>query len=826
MQQNLVTQQQVAVSGQVFKEYKWYNTHSLNLELQCSISRLEIPDYRRQDLSLQLSVSAYIVCNQLAMFEPSVSTLFGTPSPALSSTSASSTSSCRINWENTLNFPIKIRDLSLDSLLVITIETSEGVIYGGTSMRLFDDNGSLKQGKQKLLVFFDQPGDSNVIINKNLTPGEYYEIFAPNDYPFIMEKNLEKYRLNINPNDNIKNQWLDRLLLKRIEAANTCEDSIRLLKNSIAYTEEKKDINEKNRENILNFLDSCIINEEVLEDLAKEYYGRNVDELELKKYPFLVIELPSLPYPVLYEERQYHSVDPHHPPSSMLDRLSSIITNPDTINSSLHLISTVNKDNDQKKKKLNFAPIEFSLTSRPFNPSMLNIVADWGMGMSNVYEEQFRKLSLHKSRSSTDINLKPNKEDKALIEQLILRVNPALNNQEMDFLYRFRYSLTDNKKALIKFLYSVNWEEESEVLELPTLLSLWKSKAPLDVADALKLLSKEKYFQHPCVREYAVDILETASDEEILSFLLQLVQALRYEPNNNKEKDNNDVTSTINTSAAASKRDREFSIDLTTSESRDQPREEEEDPTQPYNKVEFEKVLNSESPSPLAKFLVLRACKSRFISNYLYWYLKVEIEDEICGYLYQQIFEFFIMILSTYNNSTRQWFKKLCSLDDYMQKIMVIQREARNQGKKKEGKELLLRQYLLDKNLSSISSIIEWVPLPLDPSIKIVGLNPSTASMFASAVYPCVIEFKELEEKKPLKIVDKAPEEGGTNLNVSIAPPKPVYHKIMFKSGDDLRQDQLIMQLISLMDHLLKKVNLDLKLLTYGILAVSQNDGM
>ena len=48
-------------------------------------------------------------------------------------------------------------------------------------------------------------------------------------------------------------------------------------------------------------------------------------------------------------------------------------------------------------------------------------------------------------------------------------------------------------------------------------------------------------------------------------------------------------------------------------------------------------------------------------------------------------------------------------------------------------------------------------------------------------------------------------------------------HKIFVKSGDDLRQDQLIMQMISLMDGLLKKVNLDLKLVTYGILALSKS---
>ena len=45
--------------------------------------------------------------------------------------------------------------------------------------------------------------------------------------------------------------------------------------------------------------------------------------------------------------------------------------------------------------------------------------------------------------------------------------------------------------------------------------------------------------------------------------------------------------------------------------------------------------------------------------------------------------------------------------------------------------------------------------------------------------------------------------------------------KVMFKVGDDLRQDQLILQMIMLIDRLLRRENLDLKLTPYKVLACS-----
>ena len=51
--------------------------------------------------------------------------------------------------------------------------------------------------------------------------------------------------------------------------------------------------------------------------------------------------------------------------------------------------------------------------------------------------------------------------------------------------------------------------------------------APIDPASALELLSPT--FTNTDVRKYAVSVLSDAGDDELMGYLLQPVQALRYE---------------------------------------------------------------------------------------------------------------------------------------------------------------------------------------------------------------------------------------------------------------------------------------------------------
>jgi len=63
-------------------------------------------------------------------------------------------------------------------------------------------------------------------------------------------------------------------------------------------------------------------------------------------------------------------------------------------------------------------------------------------------------------------------------------------------------------------------------------------------------------------------------------------------------------------------------------------------------------------------------------------------------------------------------------------------------------------------------------------------------------------------------------------LRLTFATPEAIEYPIIFKTGDDLRQDQLVIQIITLMDKLLQKENLDLKLTPYKVLATGPDHGL
>ncbi|XP_032277356.1 phosphatidylinositol 3-kinase catalytic subunit type 3 isoform X2 [Halichoerus grypus] len=417
----------------------------------------------------------------------------------------------------------------------------------------------------------------------------------------------------------------------------------------------------------------------------------------------------------------------------------------------------------------------------------------------NLVESKHHKLARSLRSGPSDHDLKPNAATRDQLN-IIVSYPPTkqLTYEEQDLVWKFRYYLTNQEKALTKFLKCVNWDLPQEAKQALELLGKWK---PMDVEDSLELLSS--HYTNPTVRRYAVARLRQADDEDLLMYLLQLVQALKYE---NFDDIKNGLEPT--------KKDSQGSVSETVSNSGINSAE-----------IDSSQIITSplppvSSPPPAAKtkdssdgenleqdlctFLISRACKNSTLANYLYWYVIVECEDQDTQQrdpktheMYLNVMRRFSQALLKGDKSVRVMRSLLAAQQTFVDRLVhlmkAVQRESGNRKKKNER-----LQALLGDNEKMNLSDVELIPLPLEPQVKIRGIIPETATLFKSALMPAQLFFKT--------------EDGGK-------------YPVIFKHGDDLRQDQLILQIISLMDKLLRKENLDLKLTPYKVLATSTKHG-
>lgn len=124
-------------------------------------------------------------------------------------------------------------------------------------------------------------------------------------------------------------------------------------------------------------------------------------------------------------------------------------------------------------------------------------------------------------------------------------------------------------------------------------------------------------------------------------------------------------------------------------------------------------------------------------------------------------------------------------------------RELRTSKDPRPKKMEKLRAFIADSknNLTSMAPL----PLPLNAKIEVTGIIAEKCSVFKSNMFPMLLYFQCSDGSE---------------------------YPLMFKDGDDMRQDQLVIQLFTLMDKLLRKENLDLKVSPYDVLATGPSQGM
>lgn len=398
----------------------------------------------------------------------------------------------------------------------------------------------------------------------------------------------------------------------------------------------------------------------------------------------------------------------------------------------------------------------------------------------NLVEAKHHKLARSLRSGPTSRELKPTSSVRdALNTILAYPPTTALTTEEQDLIWKFRFYLSNQKKALTKFVKCVNWKMPGEERQALEMLSLW---TPPDPEDALELLGPA--FTHQAIRRYAIERLNHAPDDDLMLYLLQLVQALKYE-----DFEMIRVASELLVKANEKEESKSSSVEMSGQ-------------SIPVTSSTVAAEVE-EYPTGLATFLITRACQNSTLANYLYWYLLIECEeqpdplitakqDSRVREMYVQVMKMFSSALAS-GNSIWQRRKAFLSrqklfVDQLVSLVKVVARESGNRKKKTERLRSLLGSDS-DAGFKINFSDFEPIPFPLDPDISIKGIVPDKASLFKSALMPSKLTFLTTD-----------------NSTEYIA---------IFKHGDDLRQDQLILQTIALMDKLLRRENLDLKLTPY-----------
>lgn len=432
------------------------------------------------------------------------------------------------------------------------------------------------------------------------------------------------------------------------------------------------------------------------------------------------------------------------------------------------------------------------------------------------------KLARPLGRGAEDRDAIPDEAERAELEAaLAAPPDRALSARERELLWRFRFMLAGRPRALPRFLQAVDWRDVREARVAAALLPRWSRGG---VVDALELLSPSLAGAAE-VRARAVAALAVEDDDSIASVLLPLVSALRHE------------------------RD-----DL----------------------------------SRLSRFLVSRAAQSRKLALPLFWHLCAELEDPSFGRRAAVVQAALLAACSTDIHDALSAQLHLLARIRHLGDVARATRGSA--AKRTEAVRAALREGGPHQDLagggcpSLVDPSVRLIRAAADGcSVFRSSLSPIRVTFWADdyaqrGARDADAGENDAEEAGEARSAGSAgagdpdgarragtggagdPDEArradvtadadevdgsghgragardgtpargaasarpGPRRRPSAPPARRV--ALMYKRGDDLRQDQVVMSLIALMDRMLLREHLDLRVTTYGVVPTSPDDGI
>ncbi|XP_076805492.1 phosphatidylinositol 4,5-bisphosphate 3-kinase catalytic subunit beta isoform-like isoform X1 [Clavelina lepadiformis] len=206
--------------------------------------------------------------------------------------------------------------------------------------------------------------------------------------------------------------------------------------------------------------------------------------------------------------------------------------------------------------------------------------------------------------------------------------------------------------------------------------------------------------------------------------------------------------------------------------------------------LKFDTFLNSS----LVQFILQRAWQNRRIGHFLFWHLKAEINTEPNVRL--------SLILEAYLYGNIHHMKELHKQHEALNKMKTLNERVKDSKFSQKDLKTRAKKALTDTaSQDSFAEALTNVECPLHPHLYLEKLDVERCKIMNSKMRPLWLEFQ--------------------NSNV---PGKKI--SVIYKNGDDLRQDMLTLQIIKIMDSLWKSEGLDLKMIPYGCLATGAASGM
>ena len=411
-----------------------------------------------------------------------------------------------------------------------------------------------------------------------------------------------------------------------------------------------------------------------------------------------------------------------------------------------------------------------------FDPFINRAKKDF-MSTDNPIQTKFTVLARRNDDELMDRERRLNPYDKSQMDEVLNMPDfIEMESKNMILFWSHRYELLKKNTpyALTKIMNSVKWGDfKSENEFITNILRKWKT---VEICDILYMLSRKfsvnKMYPNTNgvidhldgmkeVRKYAIEKLEEHNNDELNFILLQLVQAIRYE----------DISV----------------VDIS------------------KNKVK----------SPLVNFLIERCCKDVILSSSFFWFIECESgadeqnnknndEDSVTS----EITNIYGLIRDKFFEHIKKNQKifEMINNQVYFKAELVRISKILSGISKTENKKTELRNLIDVTEKNSIQDTEYY--LPINPELKVKGAISSKCTVFKSAKCPVKYQFNVTPDTKQF------------NHNED-----KDHIAIMFKYGDDLRQDQLVLQMINYMDSLLKKIHLDYEFTIYRTLATSKSDG-